>query len=129
MEFREELQTSEYWKTLYYSDYEIIDPDGWDRSNFVYSFYEEKISKEEFDKRFFRSTIGLSKPSFAVRLDNSIIEFLKTYGTIVHNSDETNYYFLPFWIEESKESGDYYMMHSLDNLPDKLRNLINEKRR
>ncbi len=29
----------------------IIDPDGWDRKNFNYSWNEEKITKEEFIRR------------------------------------------------------------------------------
>lgn len=34
----------------------VLDPDGWDRSNFRYSWFEEKITKEEFDKRLMKST-------------------------------------------------------------------------
>lgn len=37
--------------------YEIIDPDGWDRKNYDYSFNKEKITKEEFDKRLSTSTV------------------------------------------------------------------------
>lgn len=33
----------------------IIDPDGWDRSNFYHS-WNELITKEEFDKRLMSST-------------------------------------------------------------------------
>lgn len=36
--------------------FEILDPDGWDRSNFDYSFNQELISKDEFAKRLCRST-------------------------------------------------------------------------
>jgi len=35
----------------------IFDPDGWDRTNFNYSFYKEKITKEEFVNRLSASTI------------------------------------------------------------------------
>ena len=34
----------------------ILDPDGWDRTNFDYSFNKEEITKEEFDKRIGYST-------------------------------------------------------------------------
>lgn len=34
----------------------ILDPDGWDRKNYDYSFYEEKITKEEYTNRLYRST-------------------------------------------------------------------------
>lgn len=34
----------------------IYDPDGWDRSNWEYSFEKEKITREEFDDRVMHST-------------------------------------------------------------------------
>ena len=34
----------------------IMDPDGWDRSNYEYSFNEELITEEEFHKRLCSST-------------------------------------------------------------------------
>lgn len=34
----------------------IYDPDGWDRTNYQYSFHEEKITKQEFMKRMASST-------------------------------------------------------------------------
>lgn len=50
-----ETKTSEDWSTEV--NYKILDPDGWDRTNYQFSFYEEMITKEEFDKRLFMSTI------------------------------------------------------------------------
>ena len=35
----------------------IIDPDGWDRENYDYSFNEEKITRKEFERRLIKSTI------------------------------------------------------------------------
>lgn len=35
----------------------ILDPDGWDRKNYDYSFNQEKITRTEFEKRLVRSTI------------------------------------------------------------------------
>lgn len=49
------LKTSYEW--IQETDIEILDPDGWDRANFEYSWYEEKITKEEFYKRVIRSTV------------------------------------------------------------------------
>jgi hypothetical protein len=50
-----ELKTSSEWiKTV---GYEVIDPDGWDRNNLQYSFYEELITFEEFQHRLTQSTI------------------------------------------------------------------------
>jgi hypothetical protein len=34
----------------------LMDPDGWDRKNYEFSFNEELISKEEFVKRIMYST-------------------------------------------------------------------------
>lgn len=34
----------------------IVDPDGWDRGNYQYSFYGEKITQEEYFKRRDNST-------------------------------------------------------------------------
>lgn len=48
-------KTSEEWNKLY--NIKILDPDGWDRRNFNYSWYEEKITKEEFRDRVLQSTI------------------------------------------------------------------------
>jgi hypothetical protein len=50
------LKTSYEWVQELYFD--IRDPDGWDRENFHYSWYEEKITKEEFFKRAMKSTVN-----------------------------------------------------------------------
>lgn len=36
--------------------FKILDPDGWDRSNYDFSFNEELITKREFLKRVASST-------------------------------------------------------------------------
>lgn len=48
-------KTSEEWAKEIKGICQIMDPDGWDRSNLQKSFYEEKITKQEFCKR-----VGLS---------------------------------------------------------------------
>lgn len=55
----EDLKTSQEWERLVPSEYKLIimNPDGWDRKNFQYSFYEEKITKVEFINRLASSTI------------------------------------------------------------------------
>jgi len=52
-------KTSEEWhKEVIEKDHlEILDPDGWDRKNFEYSFRKELITKEEFDRRLCLSTV------------------------------------------------------------------------
>jgi hypothetical protein len=51
------LKTSKEWNDIH--KIEIHDPDGWDRSNYQYSFYEEKITEDEFKDRVMRSTINV----------------------------------------------------------------------
>jgi hypothetical protein len=49
------LKTSAEWvKDV---SYRILDPDGWDRANYDYSFNKEKITFAEFQRRLFSSTI------------------------------------------------------------------------
>ena len=49
-----EKKNSEEWQKL--CKIEVIDPDGWDRQNYQFSWYEEKITKQEFEKRLGPST-------------------------------------------------------------------------
>ena len=51
-------RTSQEWYDLIPKEYQLViyDPDGWDRSNFDYSFNEELITKEEFQMRLSSST-------------------------------------------------------------------------
>ncbi len=55
--------TSEEWYNLLSEirNFKIIDPDGWDRQNFQYSWYEEPISWEEFYSRVAESTIRIKE--------------------------------------------------------------------
>ncbi len=49
------LLTSNEWEDK--SDTIILDPDGWDRKGgFYYSWYEERITQSEYDKRRMIST-------------------------------------------------------------------------
>ena len=59
MSKRGTIRTSEEWNQIF--NIRIMDPDGWDRKNYDYSFKEEKISYEEFRMRVNRSTIWLDK--------------------------------------------------------------------
>ena len=48
-------KTSKEWQELY-PEIKVLDPDGWDRQNFKYSWFEEKISFEEYNNRLMYST-------------------------------------------------------------------------
>jgi len=52
-------KTSKEWLEEVPKEYKLVimDPDGWDRTNYEYSFNEELITKEEFRMRVSMSTI------------------------------------------------------------------------
>lgn len=51
-----DLKTSEDWQKLDTSGVNVLDPDGWDRTNYQFSYYEELITEEEYYKRKIGST-------------------------------------------------------------------------
>lgn len=53
----DDLRTSAEWHREEFAMYKIVDPDGWDRSNFDYSWYIERISATEFTTRMANSTV------------------------------------------------------------------------
>lgn len=55
--------TSEQWYNQLHPDKKLIvmDPDGWDRQNYQYSWFEEKITREEFDNRLLHSITLINK--------------------------------------------------------------------
>ncbi|MEA3421777.1 MAG: hypothetical protein U9Q97_08915 [Acidobacteriota bacterium] len=60
------MKTSEEWQKL--CRLEVLDPDGWDRRNFQFSWYEELIAKKEFEKRLALSTVRFDKKSVERKL-------------------------------------------------------------
>jgi hypothetical protein len=52
-------KTSAEWYELTFPNKELIilDPDGWDRRNWQYSYFEELITFDEFMKRVMVSTV------------------------------------------------------------------------
>jgi hypothetical protein len=57
----ETTNTSAVWHAYLQSPL-ILDPDGWDRKNYDYSFFEESITKEEYLKRLSKSTVMIVCP-------------------------------------------------------------------
>lgn len=59
-------RTSKFWLEQIPKEHNltIMDPDGWDRTNFIYSFEVEEITKEEFDIRLSASTISCNRSFF-----------------------------------------------------------------
>jgi len=54
-------KTSNEWRlSNKYKNIMILDPDGWDRANYNFSFYEELITEEEFNNRLLRSTVSIA---------------------------------------------------------------------
>jgi hypothetical protein len=58
---QEELKTSYQWQ-LTYPDPVVMDPDGWDRKNYQYSWFEEKITLVEYNRRMLMSTCVIFTP-------------------------------------------------------------------
>ena len=56
----EDLKTSSEWYPLIPQEFKfkLLDPDGWDRRNWDWSWNQEKITKDEFKMRLARSTIS-----------------------------------------------------------------------
>jgi hypothetical protein len=56
IESRNKKRTSEEWQKLF-PETIVHDPDGWDRKNFQYSWYEELITFREYNRRLLQSTL------------------------------------------------------------------------
>ena len=54
-------RTSEQWQRMK-PDRKVLDPDGWDRKNFDYSWFKQEITEEEYDQRVSRSTVAIRRP-------------------------------------------------------------------
>ena len=57
---RKVKKTSAKWQEEY-PEFRVIDPDGWDRENYEWSWNKEKITHEEYKKRLMRSTVMFYK--------------------------------------------------------------------
>lgn len=58
-------KTSEEWsKDPKFLDTTVLDPDGWDRQDFEFSWFQEKITASEYEYRMINSTI-MSKRKYA----------------------------------------------------------------
>lgn len=58
---KNDKKTSEKWQELDNSGVVVLDPDGWDRKNYQFSFYEELITHEEYERRKMFSTCLINK--------------------------------------------------------------------
>ena len=50
--------TSAEWQNIFPKT-QVLDPDGWDRQNYEFSWHEEKIDRNEYDRRLMQSTIRI----------------------------------------------------------------------
>jgi hypothetical protein len=65
----EDLRTSAEWQAQYPQPL-VYDPDGWDRKNWQFSWFEEKITLGEYQKRLFGSTCLYGfKPTVELKAD------------------------------------------------------------
>lgn len=56
-----EKKTSAEWQ-LQYPETKVLDPDGWDRNNFIHSWFREEIDYEEYTRRLRLSTVSGTVP-------------------------------------------------------------------
>ena len=64
LESKEEIKTSDEWEKSDLPEMkgtEVLDPDGWDRQNFDFSYYQELTTKEEYLHRVGYSTCRWDK--------------------------------------------------------------------
>lgn len=69
------LKTSAEWSELDVSGIIVLDPDGWDRSNYQYSYYEEKITHDEYLNRRMFSTVLFNQSNVAKQGDSIMWHF------------------------------------------------------
>lgn len=66
--------TSHDWNWLVFGgDVVVLDPDGWDRKNYKYSWYEERITIKEFRGRVMLSTVQMKLDD--TRLDDMVKKY------------------------------------------------------
>lgn len=71
-----EKKTSAEWiNDPIYKDVAVLDPDGWDRTNFKYSWNIELITESEFITRLFKSTLMMSGDANS-RINNRSIDIM-----------------------------------------------------
>jgi len=58
----ERYKTSQSWQEEFRSWFLVLDPDGWNREKFSYSWFEEKITQNDFINRMKKSTCKFYKP-------------------------------------------------------------------
>ena len=64
LESKEEIKTSDEWEKSNLPEMDgttVLDPDGWDRQNYQFSYYEELITKDEYLHRVSYSTCRWDK--------------------------------------------------------------------
>jgi len=59
-------KTSQEWQELN-PDIIVYDPDGWDRKNYQFSWYEELITEDEYNRRLIVSTCIRSRKRVSLK--------------------------------------------------------------
>ena len=72
------ILTSQEWQELH-PDIVVMDPDGWDRKNYQFSWYEEQITEGEYFIRRLSSTCKFN-------VKKEVEEFYKIMDKEVHSN-------------------------------------------
>lgn len=86
---RDELQlmTSAEWNRI--DDVMVYDPDGWDRSgNFYFSWYEERITVDEYIRRRNLSTCTKKKDIVGQRAFDMFMELKQMYASLNNEQEK-----------------------------------------
>lgn len=101
---KEELKTSEEWQKQY-SQVTVLDPDGWDRKNFQYSWFEEKITYGEYNLRLSRSTAIRQNPKEELERGITITHTGKTFEDSIKRVDSEIEEMSNDWDTMSQQTG------------------------
>lgn len=77
-------RTSDEWQKIK-TNITVLDPDGWDRINFQYSWYEELITESEYDKRVLPSTVKIKKELEKPHESEIALDDYKGFDYIINN--------------------------------------------
>jgi hypothetical protein len=120
-----EKKTSKEWLQLVSKEFKlkILDPDGWDRSNFDYSFNQELITKNEFLSKLAFSTINGDIKMFEMKKEIKIEDFIDSKELESMTEKEREIYEKTFELNKNK----LQELTDANNIMNEIKNKLDEK--